>query len=217
MNENVWAGIGTIAFFVLALLIYISYDNKIEKVKAVFREKNKKFYNMAEGAFAVQTNGKKIKKWDEDHKIDYIINENAQELIAELKNYNDLKVWWQETMPDIKKEIYALIESESNSLLLLKWLFTTHAKKQINEICEKYNPEKIKFHLMTYTYYEEGEEHYDPSAGMRTTRGSALPSVTYSHDISPNELFERIQFLSQFGFAITHYQSKSTYDARTSQ
>ena len=206
MDENIWFGIGALAFFILVFLTYITYDNKLEKTKAAFREANKKFYNMAEGVFAVQTNGKKIRKWDKEHIIDYIINENAQELIAELKIYNDLKVWWQETMPNIKREIFALIEDESNSLLLLKWFFTNNAKKQINEICEKYNPEKIKFHLVTYTYYEEGEEHYDPSTGMRITSGSTLPSVTFSYDITPDELYDRIQFLSQFDFSITHYQ-----------
>lgn len=195
-----------IVAIVITYKIYSSYEKKVNDIINKFKSENSKFYNIAEGVFEVKTNGLKINKWNKEHKIDYVINKNAQQLILELRNYNDLKIWWHESMPKIKSKIFKMIDNQSSQMLILGGLFKNRTHNEINKLLDKYNPINIKFRLVTYTFYEWGEAHYNPSIGEITTNGSSHKSPTFYHEIMPDELYERIQFLSQFNFTVTRYE-----------
>lgn len=195
--------IGAVA---LLIWVYLSYENKVKLVLDNFREKNKRFYNLAEGFFEVKTNHKKVGTWNIEHAIDFVINNNAQQLVEELKNFNDLKVWWIDTIPDIKREVLKYAEILSMQMFILGGLFKNRVDREINCLANKYNPENVKIRLITYTYYERGEMHYNKSMGEMTTNESSSKNITFAKEISVDELYERIKFLSQHNFTITKYQ-----------
>lgn len=195
-----------ILFIIIFCKIYSSYEKKVNGVKEYFREENKKFYKIAEGYFEVKTNGLKVGTWDRDHKIDFIINRNSTELIEELKNYNEMKIWWYENMPKIKQKSYNFIEVEASQMFLLGNSFRNRTYKEIDNLIEKYNPSNVKFKLRTFTFYEAGETHYNPLLGHMTSDKSLNKNITFYQEITPDELYQRLQFLSQFNFSVTKYQ-----------
>lgn len=196
--------------FVIVLIIAIksfnSYEAKVDEVKDYFRKKTHSFSRMAEDYFEVKTNGKKISTWNRDHTIDFIINANARELIDELKKFNELKIWWIDEFPAVENEVYKKAYSIANGMFIFGEKFVSRIRREISELKNLYDPDKLSFKLRTYTCYEEGELHYDPSSRMQTTRGSRYKNITFSTAITPDELYDRIQFLSRYDFSITTYQ-----------
>lgn len=193
---------------VIGIIIWIwsSYDKKVKDILNHFRKNTKQFYQIAEGYFEAKTNGRKISKWDKEHTIDFIINENAKSIIESLKTYNDLKIWWIHEMPKVKKSSYDYAEMIASDMFILGSVFQTRAKKEIDSLLEYYNPENITFKLYTYTYYEAGERHYNPYTSSYTDTGSTRKNITFAANITPDETYERIQFLSKYNFSITKYQ-----------
>ena len=188
----------------VAIACYIS--SKVDEVLNQFRNESKRFYQLAEGFFEVKTNGKKVKQWNKDHAIDYIINENAHEIILNLKLFNDLSVWWIHDMPNLKKSSFRNIDYLASNMLFIGGIFSRKATEQVNSLIAKYNPEVVKFRLVTYTYYEEGEGHYNPSTSSYTYSESSHKNITFYEEISPEEMHERIEFLAKYNFTITKHQ-----------
>lgn len=196
----------------IAILIFIiyktttSYQAKVNDVLNFFREKSREYNKLAEGYFEEQTNGKKISQWDAQHKIDYIINKNIKELTHELKKLEQLKAWWKTEMPKLREQAYSRASYNANSMFILGFAYRSRVEKDLNNLIEKYNPDKIKFRLLTYTFYDENTPHYDPNIHSITTNGSTHKSITFYIELTPNELIERINTLAQYNFSITEYQ-----------
>lgn len=202
-------GIIFIVVLVIALIIYFrtssSYNNKIKDILNSFRKETEVFYKIAEGCFETKTNGKKVSTWNKDHAIDYIINDNSKELQEALKNFDELKIWWKHSMPKIKDRVNKAISSTSQDLVF-KNLFIKKAHQEFERLINLYNPSNIKIRLQTFTFYEEGEEHFNPSTYSYTSAGSAFKTPSFKAEISPDELRERISFLSRHNFTITKFK-----------
>ena len=221
MNETFGMIFG---FLILAGIIiwivsscYISA--KVDYVLKQFRINVKDFYVLAESGFKVKTNGKKISQWPEDHKIDYIINENASEIISNLMKFNELVIWWAEELPKVKKELYTTINFLESGMFLIGAIFRKRAEEDLNSLINKYNPETIKIRLATYSYYKNGESRYNPTIGGYTNSESSHTNVTFYKELDPSEVLERVQFLAKYNFTITryHYDCKNQRSLMTKE
>ena len=76
------------------IVVLSSYENKVNEALSAFYNSVSIFRDLVNATFKVQTNGKKIRSWDRQHKIDYIINNNAHAIIARLKLFSQLNTWW---------------------------------------------------------------------------------------------------------------------------
>lgn len=204
--ESLWFFLIVGIVIAIIVKIHTSYEKKVQSVIDNFRAKTKKFYNIAEGFFDVKTNGLKVSRWDKEHKIDFVINNYGHQLIEELKNYDDLKIWWNESMPEVKSSVISFGEIQASQMFIFGGMFTRRIHNEINNLIQKYNPENIKFRLATYTYYTAGERHYDASIGKMSYQASSRVNTSFITEITPEELRERIQFLEKFDFRITKYQ-----------
>ena len=117
-----------------------------------------------------------------------------------------MKVWWYENANNVKKQIEWDIDYNARNMFLLGSLFRRRATRDFNDLFEKYNPEKLTFRLCTYSFYEEGEGHYDPYSKSYITSASRYKNFTFCEDIAPDDLSERIEILAQYNFSITQYQ-----------
>jgi len=106
----------------------------------------------------------------------------------------------------VKKSSYLYINKLASNMIFIGGIFEKKAKDQLDLLINQYNPEKIKFRLETYTHYENGEGHYNPSTYSYTYSGSTYKKVTFHAEIDPGEIYRRLQFLAKYNFTITKYQ-----------
>lgn len=83
-----------VAVIVISVKTHSSYERKVDEVKNSFIAEVSEFTPLVNQCFEVRTDGKKIKTWDGQHKIDYIINKNKDQVVRSLLLYYDLVEWW---------------------------------------------------------------------------------------------------------------------------
>jgi HNH endonuclease domain protein len=152
----------------------------------------------------VQTNHLKIKTWDYQHTIDYIINKNIKSILEILTLYIEFENWWEGN----KEVLFQTVKQKANMIATSMGILNNKYLKRINfelSILEqKYDPANINFELKTFTYLSN-TYHYNPNTGS-SWRDPSPEKTTFTKKLTPNELMERVEFLSQYNYEMTEYQ-----------
>lgn len=199
-----------IIFFVVLLICgiawipYSSYEDKVVEVKDCFFSKISKYKELLNLKFEVRTDGKKIKTWDTQHKIDYIINKNKDEIIRTLKLYNNFKIWWVKNRDRILNETQIESNRIADNMFLFKNSFRKRADGELEDLIAQLNPDLICYKLKTYSI-QSSTEHYNAKTHQWYEDSSPIKTSFY-RELTPEEVLFRIEVLSKYNFEMTEYQ-----------
>ena len=135
----------------IVILIFIvwswhrSYEIKVKEVKDFLLSHLSKFSSLIDLTCEVQTDNKKIKSWDKQHKIDYIIIKNKDKVLTSLILYNEFIIWWKSNKENIFKNTLLKANSIANTLTFFTETFKKKINLKIKKIFYTYNPNLIKF------------------------------------------------------------------------
>lgn len=191
----------------IVLIVWIVnhyYENKVNEIKNKLLFRFNDFHEIINKSFEIQTDGKKIQIWDVQHKIDYIINANKEEIIKGLRLYNDYIVWWLDNSEIVRDYINKEINYSADKLLILSHMFRKRCQEEINKIFNSYDPNTLKFTLITFTV-QSNSKHYNPYT-KEWWYSNSPKKVTFRKEISPSELLTRVEILAQYNFEMTEYQ-----------
>lgn len=194
--------IGAIAF--IWYKVAASYNAKVAEALAIFISAAAQFKTLVGMHFVVETNNKKIKTWDRQHKIDFIINHNIKQIVDALEKFNDLEVWWQGSMPKAKESALSRARFLASNMMVFGNSFRSRVIGDLDRLVATYNPETMRFLLKTYTHLSN-TRHYNPHTGEWWADASP-DKTTFSILLNPSELLERIDILAQYNFQMTEYQ-----------
>lgn len=92
-------GIVIIGFVIWKL--HASYENKVSQVKDELLSSLSKFKELTDLICETQTDNKKIKSWDNQHKIDFVIINNKDKILKLLILHNEFIIWWKNNKQNI--------------------------------------------------------------------------------------------------------------------
>ena len=195
-------GLCIVSIFVVK--IRISYEEKVTSVRQVFLLSLSEFQDLQSLNFEVQTDRKKIKQWDNQHKIDYVIINNKNRIIYTLKLYYNFVDWWEIHQEEVIKKAYSKVSNIADEMLILGQIFKRRCKKEIEELATQYNPEHFRYSLKTFTHHST-TSHYNAKTGSWWYDDSP-DETTFHQQLTPKEIFMRVQVLSKYNFEMTEYQ-----------
>ncbi|MBQ8206393.1 MAG: GreA/GreB family elongation factor [Bacilli bacterium] len=192
-----------IAIIIVSCSSHISYEGKVNDVKGYFTSQLSKYNDLLNLKFKVRTDGKKIKTWNKQHKIDYIINNNKDEIIRTLKLYNEFRIWWSAN----RENIINATTNESNRIADNMILFSNSFRKRIDneveELIDKFNPEQMYYELKTYSIQSNTQRY---NANTKEWYEDSPNKTTFYKELSPEEVLFRIEVLAKYNFEMTEYQ-----------
>ena len=201
----------TFLFFVaLAIVIFIcwkvhsSYERKVDEVKNYFLNKISQYTSLKDLNIEVRTDGKKVKTWDSQHIVDYIIICNKDQVINALKLYNNFVMWWDKNSNSLLKETRQHANYIANSMIIWGGTFRKRTADEISRLENSFNPDNIYFNLRTYTVHSS-TRHYNPNTHEWWNDASPIQS-TYYNRFKPNDVLARIEVLAQYNFEMTEHQ-----------
>ena len=195
-----------LVILVIGFIIYKinqSYENKVNEALSAFYNSVSIFRDLVNATFKVQTNGKKIRSWNRQHKIDYIINNNAHAIIARLKLFSQLNSWWDNNKNSLVSKTKQNASYIANSMLIFGGSLRERVEKELETLLYRYNPQNIKFYLHTYTHHSN-INHYNPNTG-EWWQDKSPDEETISVVLTPDEVMQRVELLALNNFEITEY------------
>ena len=193
-----------LVIIVIIFRIRSAYEAKVEEVCQFFLSYISAYTELPNKCFKVQTNHLKVKTWDSQHTIDYIINKNIKDILETLILYINFENWWENN----KDVLFQTVNHKANMIAISMHILNNKYLKRINfelSILEqKYDPDNIRFVLKTFTYLSN-TYHYNPNTGYSWC-DSTPEKTTFRKDLTPNELMDRVEFLSQYHYEMTEYQ-----------
>lgn len=191
-------------FVVFILLkIFIAYEKKVNRVIDFFNLKIWKYKKLQNLKFEARTDGKKINSWDKQHKIDYIINENHNEIIRTLKLYNEYFSWWETNIGEIIKQTKHCANDIANKMIFFSDTFIKRTNNEIKELQEKNDIKSIIYELETYTLHSS-TSRYNSKTGLWWE--IKPKEITFLTIMSPDDVLLRVEILSKYNFEMTEYQ-----------
>lgn len=194
----------------IAIVIFIiwkwhrSYEIKVKEVKDFLLSHLSKFSSLIDLTCEVQTDNKKIKSWDKQHKIDYIIIKSKDKVLTSLILYNEFIIWWKSNKENIFKKTLLKANSIANTLTFFTETFKKRINLEIEKIFSTYNPDLIEFKLQTFSIHSN-IHHYNPNT--REWWSDSSPKVTtFYKALKPSEVLSRVELLAQYNFEMTEYQ-----------
>lgn len=198
-----------IVLLVVAIIAFIwwkistAYENKVDSIVLFYNSKLGKYKELQNLEFQVRTDGKKINSWDKQHKIDYIINYNKDEIIRTLKLYNEYVSWWKNNSVEIIKQTKSYAYGIANRMLVFGKLFVQRTNTEISKLQEKSDIEAIFYRFKTYTLHSS-IARYNPRTGEWW---NVDPNeTTFFTRLSPDDVLLRVEILSKYNFEMTEYQ-----------
>lgn len=194
----------------IVILIFIvwrwhrSYEIKVKEVKDFLLSHLSKFSSLIDLTCEVQTDNKKIKSWDKQHKIDYIIIKNKDKVLASLILYNEFILWWKNDKQSALKKTFDKANLIANTITFFTETFKKRINSEINQIISKYDPDKIEFKLQTFSIHSN-IHHYNPHTKEWWT-DSSPKEITFYKVLKPSEVLIRVELLAQYNFEMTEYQ-----------
>lgn len=193
-----------VAVIVIWFKTQSSYDRKVDDVKNLFLSEVEEFTPLINQRLEVRTDGKKVKAWNEQHKVDYIINHNKDQAIRALLLYDNLVEWWNDKADAVIKRVILKGNNIASQMSFCGNSFRKRIEHDIHYLASNYNPSEIKFSLRTFTVYSN-TRHYNPNTGDWWYDDSPDKS-TFTKILTPREVLERVQILAQYNFELTEYQ-----------
>lgn len=198
-----------IVLLVVAIIGFIwwkistAYENKVDSIVIFYNSKLGKYKELQNLEFQVRTDGKKINIWDKQHKIDYIINYNKDEIIRTLKLYNEYVSWWKNNSVEIIKQTKSYAYGIANRMLVFGKLFVQRTNTEISKLQEKSDIKAIFYRFKTYTLHSS-TARYNPRTGEWW---NVDPNeTTFFTRLSPDDVLLRVEILSKYNFEMTEYQ-----------
>lgn len=182
----------------------VAYQNRISKVNNKFTNYFGEYKCLQNLRYRVQTDRKKIRLWDRQHKIDYIINNNKDSIIETLIKYNNYITWWEQNSEKILTDIKNYVQCLASEISIGKSSFIKESMSQIENLYNSYKPENIFYELSTYSYHEN-ISHYNPNTHEWWTDDSHETN-SFLTKITPQEMLNRVEILAQYNFEMTEYQ-----------
>ena len=201
--------VGLVIFLIVIVIIvvsyssHVSYEGKVNDVKSYFSSHLLKYEELLNLKFDVRTDGKKIKTWQKQHKIDYIINNNKDKIIHTLKLYNEFRIWWSANRENIINSTINESNRIADNMILFTDTFRKRANNEVEELISKFNPEDMYYELKTYTI-QSNTQRYNPNTNEWYETSPYKP--TFYTKLSPEEVLFRIEVLAKYNFEITEYQ-----------
>ena len=196
--------LGLCIALIIIVKIRISYEEKVTSVRKDFLLSLSEFQDLQSLNFEVKTDRKKIKQWDNQHKIDYVIINNKTRIISTLKLYYNFVDWWKIHHEEVIKKAYSKASNISDEMLILGQIFKRRCEKEIEELTIQYNPELFRYSLKTFTHHST-TAHYNAKTGEWWYDDSP-DETTFHQQLTPKEIFMRVQVLSKYNFEMTEYQ-----------
>lgn len=193
-----------VAVIVISVKTHSSYERKVDEVKNLFIAEVAEFTPLVNQCFEVRTDGKKIKTWDGQHKIDYIINKNKDQAVRSLLLYYDLVEWWDKNGDVVIKKVIQKGNNMASQMYICGGSFRKRIEQELRSLVVTYNPSEIKFSFRTYTVHSN-TRHYNPNTGD-WWYGDSPEQSTFKQSLSPSEILERVEILAKYNFEMTEYQ-----------
>lgn len=193
-----------VAVIIISVKTHLSYERKVDEIKHSFLAEVANFSSLVNLCFEVRTDGKKIKTWDEQHKIDFIINNNKDQVIRSLLLYYDLVEWWSKNGDAVINRILQKGNNMASQMYICGGSFRKRIEQEIRSLVAAYNPVVMKFSLRTYTIHSN-TRHYNPNTGDWWYDDSPEQS-TFKQNLAPSEIRERVEILARYKFEMTEYQ-----------
>lgn len=198
-----------IIFLIIGVIGFIwwrvqtSYENKVKDVITYYYSKLGKFKELQNISFQVRTDGKKINTWDKQHKIDYIINRNKDEVIRTLKLYNEYVDWWKNNNESLKAQTKRYANSIASGMIIFGKSFIQRTNGEIAKLYEKSDVKTIIYEFKTFTLHRS-TARYNPRTGQWW---DVDPNeTTFFIRLSPDDVLLRVEILSKYNFEMTEYQ-----------
>lgn len=195
-----------IAVIIISVKTHSAYERKVDEIKNSFLSEVSNFTPLVNQCFEVRTDGKKIKTWDGQHKIDYIINKNKDQVLRSLLLYYDLVEWWSKNGEAVIKRVLQKGYNMASQMYICGGSFRKRIEQELRTLAASYNPTDMKFSLRTYTVHSN-TSHYNPNTGDWWYDDSPEQS-TFKESLAPSEILERVEILAQYNFEMTEYQYK---------
>lgn len=193
-----------ICTIILIVCCVSSYEGKVKTVIDCFSGALEQFSQLQNLNFTVQTNGKKVSEWDRQHKIDFIINNNKDEIIKTLKLYNKYVVWWSDNSQNIQCKAIAKADIIAENMLVLGNVFRRRCKNEIDLLTKNFNPGNIKYNLRTFTNLSR-TIHYNSRTNAYWNDKTNV-KITSFNVLTPDDVLRRVEILKAYNFEITEYQ-----------
>ena len=193
-----------ITLITLVCYLYNLYEKKVDKVKNYFQSQLSQFMELKKNIFEIQTNGKKVKIWNNQHTVDYIILQQKDRLINFLKLYNNYGIWWENNIQKIIKQTKNLASNISSEMIIFGDKFYKRATLEIENLVKNNNPNNIQLSFITYTYHSN-TRHYNPNTHEWWSDKSPI-KTTFSKILNPKEVLTRLELLAKYNFEMTEYQ-----------
>lgn len=184
--------------------IYNSYEKKVNQVKKYFQDKLSQFNELKKNIFEIETTGKKIKTWDKQHTVDYVILQEKDKIINFLKVYNNYGIWWEENIKNVIKAAKNIASNISSEMIILDLKFYKRAILEIKNLVKNNDPNNIQLTFRTYTYHSN-TRHYNPNTHVWWSDHSPI-KTTFLKSLSPKEVLIRLEILAKYNFEMTEYQ-----------
>lgn len=184
--------------------IYNSYEKKVNQVKKYFQDKLSQFNELKKNIFEIETTGKKIKAWDKQHTVDYVILQEKDKIINFLKVYNNYGIWWEENIKNVIKAAKNIASNISSEMIILGLKFYKRAILEIKNLVKNNDPNDIQLIFRTYTYHSN-TRHYNPNTHEWWSDHSPI-KTTFLKSLNPKEVLIRLEILAKYNFEMTEYQ-----------
>ena len=181
-----------------------SYENKVNSEINSFKSKISKYQDLFDLNFIVQTSGRKIQTWDKQHKIDFIINRNKDDIIRTLMLYNEYVKWWKTNKDEISKQVIAEVNNISKDMIVFGNSYRKRMDGEIANLLKVFDIESISYRLSTYTVHSNSR-HYNPRT-HEWWNDYSNEEMTFSIKLSPDDVRMRIEVLAKYNYEMTEYE-----------
>ena len=183
----------------ICILLFNSYEKKVDSVYHTLSSYFSKYAKLQSLIFEVKTNGKNIRSWNSQHRIDYIINNNYKDILNSIELLEEYIPWWEKNIDVIRSIINSDIHFKANDMTIMRNRFIRRCNEGAEQLYQKYNPTNIKFELRTFSSYQSS--YYDFQTRSYTNKKISSRNFL-SHDI----IISRISVLQKYNFEMTEYQ-----------
>lgn len=196
--------IGAGIIIVSIFLFHKKYEDKVHNTLKIYYDSFDNFKPLFNMCFETETSGLKINIWNEQHKIDYIINKNISDILYKMQLYIDYKNWCKYNRQKVIDSVLDKASAEMKSMIFFGNMFLSRINKSLDYNKTYYSLEKIKFNLRTFTYHNN-LNHYNRNTKEWWT--DELPiEITFKASLSYDEILSRIEVLNNYKFKMTEYE-----------
>lgn len=198
--------IGVVIMLMSIFIYHKKYEDKVYNTLKIYYDSIENFKPLFNMCFDTDTSGFKIKIWDEQHKIDYIINRNISDILKNIQLYNDYENWCKYSQQKVIDSVLKKASAEKKLMILFGNAFLSRINESLDHNTNYYSLEKIKFKLRTFTY-RKNLNHYNPNTKEWWTDESHI-KITFKACLSYSEIISRVLILNNYKFKMTEYEYK---------